>query len=213
VVCRPRQTLALCAAALLALAGCKTPNQSTAEVHDPLMGEQKPVGVAVGPPLGPQNRAGMGAPAPPQVTTTKSNTAALLPADPLLGGRDLVIQDRTPEVQPTGSWQVKERAPGVLLKTPEPGPGSGPVQPVPPPTVPVPVFTPSGNSEPDPIQTALKSRGVLWQDQKTVPEGVRFSCAVPNPQDPAFSRVFEATGPDYRSAVLAVLDQIDKQKN
>jgi hypothetical protein len=72
--------------------------------------------------------------------------------------------------------------------------------------------SPVAFSAPDPLQAALKARGVISQDQKTLPEGVRFTCRVANPQNPNFVRVYEATGPDYRTAVQAVLDQIDQER-
>ena len=41
---------------------------------------------------------------------------------------------------------------------------------------------------------------------------VRFRCGVASPQDPAVLQRYEAVAADYRSAVLAVLDQIDKSR-
>src|SRR5262245_20339254 len=81
----------LCAALglLLALAGCRGTNESTAVAHDPLMGEQKPTGVAIGPTPPPQNRAGMGAPAPP--ATASKSVVGMLNPDPLKGGKQIAI--------------------------------------------------------------------------------------------------------------------------
>jgi hypothetical protein len=128
----------------------------------------------------------------------------------------------------------------VILRTPEPVPVQRiqPIQPVPPPTfvpgqgamvqpVPPPPAVPSVGSSPqaggqtispvgfidsDPLQSSLKARGVIWQDQKTLPDGVHFTCRVANQQDPNSVRVYEATGSDYPSAVQAVLNQIDQQR-
>jgi hypothetical protein len=126
---------------------------------------------------------------------------------------------------------------GVILRTPEPVPVQS-IQPVPPPTFvpgqgamvqPVPpppavrgagiapqagvqTINPVAFTEADPLQSSLKARGVISQDQKTLPDGVHFTCRVANPQDPNSVRVYEATGNDYPSAVQAVLNQIDQQR-
>jgi hypothetical protein len=81
------------------------------------------------------------------------------------------------------------------------------------PTAPTPqVVSPVTFTEPDPLQTALKAHGVIWQDQKAENDGVHFTCRVANSQDPNFVRVYEAVGPDYQSAVQAVLEQIDQKR-
>jgi hypothetical protein len=67
-------------------------------------------------------------------------------------------------------------------------------------------------TESDPLETALKSHGVIWHDQKNLADGVHLTCRVANPQDANFTRVYEATGADFAAAVQAVLDQIDQQR-
>ena len=64
----------------------------------------------------------------------------------------------------------------------------------------------------DQLQSQLKSRGVTWQRAENVAGGVKFSCIVPNPQNPQVSRAYEAIGPDYPAAVRAVLWEIDNRK-
>jgi hypothetical protein len=218
---RPVWALLPCAVgvALVGLSGCQAPNETRAKTADPLTGEQGPQKIAVGQTLPPQNRAGM-TPAQPSTIASKS-TAALLDPDPLQGGKPpLVIPDPQKQqvaVQPTGDWQAKpggsptggQSALPVTLKlpvatqpsVPPPVPGAnGSIQPLP-------------NAGCDPAQlAALKQRGVLWQNQQQVDGGMHFSCAVPNPKDASFSRVYEATAADLRSAVNAVLEQIDQNR-
>jgi hypothetical protein len=50
------------------------------------------------------------------------------------------------------------------------------------------------------------------QHQETIPGGWKFTCSVPNPSNPDFSRTYEATARDYRSALIAVLDKIDSDR-
>src|SRR5438552_2226440 len=69
----------------------------------------------------------------------------------------------------------------------------------------------SRTKTPDPLM-GEKAPGVVYQQQDSVPGGVRFRCAVPSPQDPTVLERYEATAADYRSAVLAVLNQIDKSR-
>ena len=145
----------------------------------------------------------------------------------------------SPSYSPSGStWQTNDLStastggagtPIVKLRTPEQQ-GTQPIQPVPPPVIvpptgpisvnPAPTFnTPAptlntvGYSDYDQLQNALKARGVISQEQKTLADGVvHFSCRVPNPIDPTFIRVYEATAPNYRSAIIAVLEQIDQRR-
>jgi hypothetical protein len=206
--------------ALLGLNGCQTSTSDTRTVGaDPLKGEKLPEKTAIGPQMPPQNRAGM---TPPQPSTiaSKSN-AALLDPDPLVGGRPpLVIPD--PQKQqapmlPAGGWQAKpdgsltgaQNGPPVVLRLPVAT--DAPTPPVPGTNSP-PQPLPGSSTDNAQLQAALKQRGVLWQDQKYVADGIRFSCAVANPLDASYSRVYEATAPDLRSAIMAVLEQIDQHR-
>jgi hypothetical protein len=186
-------------------AGMTGPPQSTASksnaamlVPDPLVGA-KPIAIA-------------DSKTPQQSSTTGTwQTKDSQPTTAVTGG----VQLRTPEPVP-----IQPVAPPTNVPNGSFGPGAA-IQPVPPPpvvaapaAVPIPVphtVTPVGFTEADPLQTALKSRGVIWQDQKAVADGVQFTCRVTNPLDPNFLRVYEATARDYQSAVQAVLLQIDQQ--
>jgi hypothetical protein len=60
----------------------------------------------------------------------------------------------------------------------------------------------------------LKARGVLWQDLSMVAETGewKFSCAIPNRQNPSIRRRYEATAGDSLAAIRAVLEQLDKDQ-
>jgi hypothetical protein len=215
----------------LAVGGCQATNESRAKPGgDVLFGEKPIERPPIGPTQPPQNRAGMNAPSPPPATASKSNAAMLIGNDPLSGGKQIGIPDPQKSQQQqtltVGDWQPQgaptgqggsltngSGGPGVILRQPD----AGPIQPVPPPVIrsssgnAVPVVNANAAVADDQLQAALKSRGVLWQDQKVLADGVHFTCRVPNPHDPNFTRVFEATAGDYRSAVLAVIQQLDAQ--
>jgi hypothetical protein len=207
--------------AFLGLNGCQTSSDTRTAVADPLKGEKQPEKTAIGPQMPPQNRAGM---TPPQPSTiaSKSN-AALLDPDPLVGGRPpLAIPDPRKQqapMLPAGGWQAKpdgsltggQNGPPVVLRLPVATDAPTPPGPVPESNSPPPPL-PDSSPENAQLQAALKQRGVLWQDQKYVAGGIRFTCAVANPQDASFSRVYEATAPELHSAITSVLEQIDQHR-
>jgi hypothetical protein len=169
----------------------------------------------------------MQTPQTPQSTASKSSLADILTtqAEPLDGGKKLVIADtKQPPPQPLqqSGWLPKDGQPaslpgdqGVGLQQPLP---AIQIPPVPPPagmlppatanTPPVPQFS---GTDTDPLQVQLKAHNVLWQDQETVPGGIRFSCGVANPKDASSQTMFEATAPDRDSAIRAVLQKMDQQ--
>jgi hypothetical protein len=64
----------------------------------------------------------------------------------------------------------------------------------------------------DPLLAQLRARGVTWQKAQNVAGGVKFSCLVPNPQHPEVTRMYEAIGPDYPSAVRGALYLVDREQ-
>jgi len=179
-------------------------------VPDPLLGA-KPIAIADSTSTQPQKAA----------TTGGWQAKDPQPGNPpgSAGGPGVILREPVPvPVVP-----IQPVAPPTNVPSVAPGVGAA-VQPVPPPSAIVPTVaagpgaaaaqpvSPVGFTDSDPLQTTLKSRGVIWQDQKTLDDGVHFTCRVVNSQDPNFVRVYEAIGPDYRSAVQAVLDQIDQQR-
>ena len=122
------------------------------------------------------------------------------PADPLL------TQQPTAANPPPAGNQPTNNRPG--LTWPNVNLGSNP----PPAAAPVTPAATNNAAPVDQLQSQLKSRGVTWQRAENVAGGVKFSCIVPNPQNPQVSRAYEAIGPDYPAAVRAVLWEIDNRK-
>lgn len=179
----------------LGLAGCATDAGSAGA--DPLLGaaSARPMAQAAGPPPGtatPLPRL----PAPASLTST----AALASGTPAVpdSGQDLRIADayRRPEVAPPGA---------TVLRPPE-----GVFQPV---------ATPGTLAGAAPItyeqaEAKLVARGATWQRLETTgaPAEWKFTCSVPNPQNPTINRTYEARGRDPVSAIHAVVQQIDKER-
>jgi hypothetical protein len=180
--------VALAAACILLGVGCS----NTQHVGDPLKAEihpqQLPPGQAVyGPNLSTpnQNHNTAGMPPIPSVDGSVSNVSLAS----MSGGRPLAIT-----ASQTSGYSP---APTVM-----------PVQPDPP------LSTTSTETKQalDMLQSHLRARGVQWQKQEAVPEGVKFTCYVPNRAGVENGRLYEAVGRDYVSAVSAMIVQIDKNK-
>jgi hypothetical protein len=64
-------------------------------------------------------------------------------------------------------------------------------------------------------QAQLAARGVIWQRLENASDTGewKFSCAVPNRQNPNVHRTYEAKAKDFLSAMQAVLEQIDKERS
>jgi hypothetical protein len=63
------------------------------------------------------------------------------------------------------------------------------------------------------MQAQLAQRGVIWQALQAGEHGDwKFTCSIPNPQNPKLRRTYEAQGTDYLSAMRAVLEKIDKEQ-
>ncbi len=81
----------------------------------------------------------------------------------------------------------------------------------------LPLPNPTGNSQVityEQAQERLAARGVAWQRLETGGEQGewKFSCSIPNRQNPNVSRTYEARACDFLTAIRAVLDQIDKEQ-
>jgi hypothetical protein len=77
-----------------------------------------------------------------------------------------------------------------------------------------PVGAASGGST-DAVLELLKARGVTWYRVEPSPDNsgdFKFSCSVPNPSNPNIRRMYEAQGQDQRTAMLAVLAQMDQER-
>ncbi|HXG08996.1 MAG TPA: hypothetical protein VNK04_04340 [Gemmataceae bacterium] len=148
---------------------------------------------------------------PPLPAPTSSTSPAAL-----AGG---VFQplDPRPEFRTTGrgagpSWKGPGTA-GAVLQPPEPVaeglPRSDPG--------PAPGFTLVGGPRPltyEQAQTLLQARGVTWQRLEAGPEPGewKFSCSIPNRQNPQIRRFYEAKAQDPITAIRAVLEQMDRER-
>jgi hypothetical protein len=61
----------------------------------------------------------------------------------------------------------------------------------------------------DALQARLKAHKVTYQCGMNFGDGYKFTCKAPHPQDPNRVREYEAIARDDRSAILAVLEQMD----
>jgi hypothetical protein len=221
---RSALTLSSCACCLLlVLNGCSSTQKNT-QNGDPLYGESLPK--TYGPPApkagaATTSKAG-GLPALPTATESTS-IAALAQGDPLTG------DDRTPlaisakgPTQPAGVWQAEGKPAvaqnvGATLKRPEPmaeplPAATRPVSTALPDTVPANSWPSGAGVSYEQLQDQLTRLKVKWQNQVTFNDGFKFTCIVPNPSNPDFNRTYEATARDYKSAILAVLEQIDRDR-
>lgn len=165
-----------------------------------------------------------------------NNPGALTAGDK--GKTNTVLANPTPVVEPVprdnttvvpaSNWDKGKQAPAPdpLLTQPSTTANTTPTQPPrqgltwpdvnwaanPPPQPAAVTPPPPGQAPIDPLQAQLKSKGVTWQRAENVAGGVKFTCIMPNPQNPQTSRAYEAIGPDYPAAVRAVLWEIDNRK-
>jgi hypothetical protein len=60
----------------------------------------------------------------------------------------------------------------------------------------------------------LQARGVTWHRLETSGDAGewKYSCSVPNASNPNIRHNYEARGRDPRTAMLAVLNQMDKEQ-
>jgi hypothetical protein len=204
------------AVALLVLAGCAGDNR-VATTFDPLLGGPplRPAGPAARPPAqtaGPPPAAGSLPPSSPAPFSPASN-AALAAGAPRPSGTGNELRIGSPD----GSWAgqgpaAAGEASGAVLRRPQPviepvgqrSPAAG--------------AGPSESGAPlttyEQAQAQLAARGVVWQRQeRNADTGEwKFSCAIPNRQNPNLRRMYEARAADYLSAIRAVLEQIDREQ-
>lgn len=191
----------------LAFAGCADLKGSAAAGPDPLLG---------GPPLKASAQAGSPngtvATLPPLAPSSTTSTAALASLSrPLDGGRDLRIGTPRPDA-PSDGWAGQ----GMTLVAEGHGAVLGPPQTAP---VPAPVAAQTVSTGDRTISTyeqakaELDARGALWQRLETDAEtGLwKFSCALPNKQNPRLHRTYQAKAADSLAAIRAVFEQIDQQ--
>jgi hypothetical protein len=116
---------------------------------------------------------------------------------PLVGGTDLRIGPN-----PAGTWQGQPAATGATLQPPAQTVSS------------VRGVSPAGLrvTSYEQAMALLTAKGVRWRKLEMVVERneSKFSCSIPNPQNPNISRYYEASAATDLAAIQAVIDQIDK---
>lgn len=208
---------------LLALVGCATDSnrRATTPTSDPLLG---------GPPLSGRPTPGQPTSNPPAAVRPSTSPAALAPGAPpsldnnglrIPGGGASAPSPPSAAAPAAGVWRG-QGSPGanVALARPEATPPAPPAPPAPPPRNDPPRggggFGLFGNRAADinPLLAVLRQRGATFQRLETWGDDGewKFSCAIPNSQNPAIRRTYEARAGDPLVAVRAVIDQIDKEQ-
>jgi hypothetical protein len=191
----------LSAALTGSMAGCAGSNRIAG---DPLLGASAatpPARAAAGPAPPPAAPVAL----TPPVATASTAALAQNSMQPLDNTHDLRISEPRSETRPF-SFQPASTAPSPA-----------PVNPCAVPANPcaAPVSAPPASAAVSTYEQALAlltARGVTYYRLENVGErGIcKFSCSLPNPQNRAINRVYEAQAPDYLSAMRAVLDQISR---
>lgn len=196
--------LIVAAGACLTVLGCAA--QQRNQPPDPLLGTRTPPPgtIAAGPTTPQPASSPVAMPAP----SVPSSTAVLAsgPARPLdtgmrIGGDPAPIP--APPAPSHPGWGMP------ILQNPEPAAGSmarsapGPVA--------APHTAASGSYEQ--AQDVLRSRGVTWQRLETWGDKGewKFTCSIPNKQNAAISRNYEARANTPIDAIHAVLEKLDKE--
>jgi hypothetical protein len=184
---------------VLVSSGCNTVNKKSQ--GDPLLGNVKPQSGLTG-------AANISVPPLPGPTTTAS-TAALASVNPrpLDGSHDLRIPDSGQNFGPSGT-QLQQPVMGT-----RPNSGFAPVSRQGQPATPAATSNPSNLSYEE-AQARLNTRGVAWQRLESWGDqgDWKFTCSIPNKQNPYISRTYEAEAHDPLSAVHGVLDQIERDQ-
>ncbi len=229
--------LSLCALSVLtALPGCSKGMKITPE-EDPLIGGHRLKKASIQSDATPA-RARSSKTVPALAAGTSSTSiAAVAQNNPSGGYVDPLVDSsgRTPLAiggsrgTATGGWEKtgtgKEDRFDLLASKPKGATSGGfklnPPQPVVEPVPPLPRggVTPvstwpasAGGLDYDQLQAQLRARRVAWQRQETWSDGFKFTCSVPHPENAEFNRVYEATARDYKSAIRAVIEQIDRDQ-
>jgi hypothetical protein len=152
---------------------------------------------------------------------------------PSPGGPVATLTSNPKPPQRANDWQAQGNTPGAAQETvPSTTPIAVPAPPPsgqtailhppgpPAPTDAHPVALAAGNAPPPPAprvqsleqaQAALHGRNVVWQDLKSWSDNGewRFSCSVPNKQNPSLNRTYEARASSPLAAIQAALDKMD----
>jgi hypothetical protein len=200
-------------------AGCATESPRSAEV-DPLVGGPPiPAAPAARPSTAPP--ASLAGPAPLPAPSSSTSPAALAPGafTPLDPNHDLRIANGGAAAAnpPAGDgWHGPSAPADVTLHRPELA-GDAPPAPRSPPQ-PAPGFALTAASAVgtyEDAQRLLRAHGVTWQRLETAGDAGewKFTCWVPNRQDPNIHQTYGYQAPDPVSAMRAVLEQIEREQH
>lgn len=213
-------------AGMLLPLGCNNlrPNQATAQA-DPLLGGLNAPAAGARPLPGPTQPAPSPSVNTPPLSSANPTSNAALAAgafQPLSGGSELSIGGGGPSA--------------VRLQAPTFTPANAPPPPVQPlaPTAPIAVVTAPAESSPaapaqptfrssptggrvmsiDQAQVVLERHNVRWQRIDRTPAGEwKFSCSIPDRQDPSKSRTYVAEAATQLGAYQAALERIAREQN
>jgi hypothetical protein len=201
---------------LLLLAGCSSFNPGTMAGVDPLLGGPPLTNPA---PTKPQPSAPVTALPPNPAPGSAMSNAALAAATPppLDANRELRIANpRSKNANDPWAGPVNaavSNGSGAVLGAPQPL--AEPAQQL----EDKPIYTPAARDNRiatplEQVKAQLTAHSVVWQKlEKTGENGEwKFSCAVPNRQNPKLRRTYLAVGADELAVMRAVLEQIDKEE-
>jgi hypothetical protein len=208
---------------LLLCASCS--NDSRVRDNDPLTGGGPAIPARGETPAATASAPKTSVPPLPAPSSATSNAAlaggAFQPLDPT---RDLRIGDSKPNATPD-NWRGPTTAAGATLNAPQPANdarSSGQMVSQPKATArseirPVSSLVQAAGSHgasTDALMALLQARGVTFQRLETSGDNLewKYSCSVPNPANPNIRRTYEARGRDPRSAMAAVLKQMDQEQ-
>jgi hypothetical protein len=198
---------------LLMLSGCANMSRTPAATPtDPLLGT--PPGTQVKP-LVPGATPTASLPPLPPSTDPGAGTASLagLQRSGNLGS-DLRIPNASASSDGwnTSGANLQPAATGAVLQVPQAN-LAAPAPPAPIAST-APSATPGQLTSYEQAQELLQARGVVWQRLEAVGDTGewKFSCAIPNRQNPRLRRVYEARAKDSMSAVRSAIDQMDKDR-
>jgi len=148
---------------------------------------------------------------------SKQDEKAVAPAATNAEAQETKDERMQPVLDPAQRFEwkvVREKEANVVLKGPElvAAPTKGETAKV----EPARAEAKSGPASPagvsDPLIAQLAARKATWWKAESGPNGVTFSCVVPDKQDPMIDRHYEVTAADYAAAVRAMLTRLDQQQ-
>ncbi|HEV3259016.1 MAG TPA: hypothetical protein VG013_19245 [Gemmataceae bacterium] len=198
---------------LASLAGCAQDNRTAAGTGDPILGGGAAAsgGRTALPPANPPARPPVAPPAAPASLTSNAALAVSTPAT-VDHNQDVRVGSASAATQYSGQYNPAPGG-GAVLHRPEPA-FEPPAQHD---SMLKQVFGFTGASHGasyEQLKAQLVSRGVTFVRLETWGEhgGWKFTCSIPNRQNPYISRTYEAQAQDDLGAIRAVIAQMDKEQ-